>query len=64
MISKLTAPLGHKITFTFDMPDGNKNGGITSNPEALLWIWRVYTEHKGTNLVIKDETIYKEVRDE
>lgn len=54
----LEAPVGYKIMFTFDMPDGSKNGGITTNPDALLWIWRIYREHDGQNLVIKDESIY------
>lgn len=55
-----TAPFGYKIMFTFDMPDGTKNGGITSKPDALHMIWSIYTDHNGSNLVIKDETYYKE----
>ncbi len=46
--------------FRFDMPDGTKNGGITSHPDSLHWIWRIYRQHNGTNLVIEDETYYKE----
>ena len=46
--------------FRFDMPDGTKNGGITTRPDSLYWIWRLYREHNGTNLVIEDETYYKE----
>ena len=52
--------LGYKIMFEFDMPDGTKNGGITSVPDALYMIWKIYTGHKGSNLVIKDETFYKD----
>lgn len=46
--------------FEFDMPDGTKNGGITTKPGALYMIWKIYTEHKGSNLVVKDETFYKD----
>lgn len=56
----LYAPFGYKIMFTFDMPDGTKNGGLTSKPESIHWIWALYRDHNGTNLVIRDETIYKE----
>jgi len=55
-----SAPFGYKIMFRFDMPDGSKNGGITSKPNALMWIWQIYTENKGSNLVIEDETCYKD----
>lgn len=54
-------PFGYKIMFTFDMPDGRKNGGITSKANALYMIWKIYTSHSGTNLVIRDETIYKDI---
>ena len=59
----LEAVLGYKIMFFFDMPDGTKNGGITSSPESLTWIFEMYRHHNGTNLVIRDETIYKEIED-
>lgn len=55
-----TPPFGYKIMFEFDMPDGTKNGGITSKPDALYMIWKIYTEHKGSNLVVRDETFYKD----
>lgn len=55
-----TAPFGYKIMFEFDMPDGTKNGGITTKPEALYMIWNIYTEHNGSNLVVRDETFYKD----
>lgn len=57
-------PLGYKIMFEFDMPDGTKNGGITSKPDALYMIWRIYTNHKGSNLVVRDETFYKDDNDD
>jgi hypothetical protein len=57
----LYAPLGYKIMFYFDMPDGKKNGGISNNPEGLGKIFDIVAMMDGSNLVIEDRTIYKEI---
>lgn len=56
----MSEPFHYKIMFTFDMPNGRKNDGITDKPDALYWIWRLYRENNGSNLVVKDKTDYKE----
>lgn len=57
----LYAPLGYKIMFYFDMPDGKKNGGISNNPNGLGKIFDIVAMLDGANLVIEDRTIYKEI---
>jgi len=57
----LYAPFGYKIMFYFDMPDGKKNGGLSSNPEGLGKIFDIVAMMNGSNLVIEDRTIYKEI---
>lgn len=57
----LYAPFGYKIMFYFDMPDGKKNGGISNNPEGLGKIFDIVAMMDGSNLVIEDRTIYKEI---
>jgi hypothetical protein len=56
----LYAPLGFKIMFVFDMPDGSKNGGLCDNPMAIPKIFEIVMALGGTNLVIEDKTFYKE----
>jgi hypothetical protein len=55
------APFRCKFMFTFDNADGTLNGGITSDPNALPHIVEMVRDLGGTNLVIKDESIYKKV---
>ncbi len=57
----LYAPLGYKIMFTFDMPDGTKNGGLCAHPIAIPKLFDYVTAMGGINLVIKDETVYREM---
>ena len=54
----LKALFGYKIMFTFDMPDGTLNGGICNSPESLVIVFQRVAELHGSNLMIKDETIY------
>lgn len=55
----LSAPLGYKILFTFDMPDGSKNCGICTSFDAIGCILELYRNYNGQNLEIRDETFYK-----
>ena len=57
----LYAPLGFKIMFVFDMPDGSKNGGLCDNPMGIPKIFEIVMALGGTNLVIEDKTFYKEM---
>lgn len=57
----LYAPLGYKIMFMFDMPDGSKNGGFCDNPNALGKVFEIIAMLDGSNLVIEDRTFYKEI---
>lgn len=50
--------VGYKIMFTFDMPDGSKNGGLCNHPAALSEVFELVRKMGGTNLVIEDKTIY------
>ncbi len=58
----LYAPFGYSIMFMFDMPDGKKNGGFSNNPEGLGKIFDIVAMMNGSNLVIEDRTIYKEMK--
>jgi hypothetical protein len=57
----LYAPLGYKIIFFFDMPDGTKNGGLCDSPDAVPRIFDIVMSMGGTNLTIEDKTFYKEI---
>lgn len=54
----LDAPFGSKFTFTFTNLDRSHNGGICSSAEILSRLVETVKEMGGTNLVIKDESIY------
>lgn len=57
----LYAPFGYKIMFMFDMPDGSKNGGLCNNPMGIAHVFEIVAMLDGSNLVIEDRTIYKEM---
>jgi len=56
----LEAVFGYKIMFTFNNQDGSLNGGIANSPQGLVKIFELVRKMDGSNLVIKDETIYVE----
>jgi hypothetical protein len=55
------ALLGHKFTFTFNNSDGSPNGGLCNSPEGVLKIIELVKNLGGTDLVIKDESMYFKV---
>lgn len=58
---KLDTPFGNKFTFTFKNPDGTPNGGMCNNSESLPGLVEWVRDMQGTELVIKDESIYIKV---
>jgi hypothetical protein len=58
---KLDNPFGNKFTFTFKNPDGTPNGGMCNNSESLPGLVEWVRDMQGTELVIKDESIYIKV---
>ncbi len=57
----MQSPFGAKFSFTFTNPDGTANGGFCSDAESLPRLVEVVKELGGSQLVIKDETIYLKV---
>lgn len=57
----LSPIFGYKIMFTFDNPDGSQNGGVCDSPHVLGKLFEIVAQLEGTNLVIEDKTIYKEI---
>ncbi len=58
---QMQSPLGAKFFFTFTMPDGTPNGGFCNEAGSLPRIVEIVKCMGGTELVIKDETIYLNV---
>ena len=58
---KFISPLGDKFMFTFDMPDGSKNGGLCNSLDKLCDAVAMVRELNGVNLIIRDETFLMKV---
>lgn len=55
------SPFGGKFSFTFTMPDGKFNGGFCDDADSLPKLVEIVKEMGGTDLMIKDESIYMKV---
>ncbi len=54
------APLGQKWWITFTDKDGNNSGGLTNNFNYLPKVIDNILRAGGSNIVITDQTIYKD----
>ena len=58
------APLGQKWWVTFTDKDGKDNGGITNNFHYIPKMIDMILRGGGSNIVITDQTIYKDDNNE